>query len=64
MSHKFKIGQRVRQPGPNSVDSKGVINGPYEVVRLMPSDQTGEPSYRIRSTTGERAARENDLVPA
>lgn len=33
----------------------------YEVTRLMPADQTGEFSYRIKSGTIERAVRESEI---
>jgi hypothetical protein len=33
----------------------------YEVVRLMPADQTGEVSYRIKSGATERAVRESEI---
>jgi hypothetical protein len=35
----------------------------YEVTRLMPADQTGEVSYRIKSSdSGERAVRESEIA--
>jgi hypothetical protein len=35
----------------------------YEVTRLMPADETGEVSYRIRSPqAGERAVRESEIT--
>jgi len=37
-------------------------SGSYEVVRLMPADQTGEPSYRIKSGLNERAVRESEIT--
>ncbi|GJD42720.1 hypothetical protein AFCDBAGC_0559 [Methylobacterium cerastii] len=62
MSHKFKLGQRVRQSrgGFGSVkdDASGLL---CEIVRLMPEDRTGEPGYRIKSSAGERAATESEL---
>ena len=64
MSHKFKIGQSVRQLGPTYGAGKGVIEGLFEVVRLMPDDRAGEPTYRIKSAVGERAVREGDLTLA
>ncbi len=33
----------------------------YEVVRLMPADQTGEVSYRVKAGPLERAVRESDI---
>ena len=63
MSHKFKVGQNVRQSGTTYTGNKGsVIDGLFEVVRLMPDDQSGEPCYRIRSAACERAAREGELT--
>jgi len=64
MSHKFKVKQMVRlkQPGisDNWINSASV----YEVVRLMPADQTGELSYRIKSGMTERAVRESEIRSA
>lgn len=61
MTHRFKVGQRVRMTRPTlstlAVDTGGV----YQIVRLMPSDQTGEPAYRIKSGTNERAVRESEI---
>ncbi|HVL72040.1 MAG TPA: hypothetical protein VM434_09165 [Beijerinckiaceae bacterium] len=64
MSHRFKLRQRVRLVRLGFSDSRSVDGGVYEVVRLMPSDETGEPSYRIRSGTSERAVRESEISPA
>ncbi|GJE42100.1 hypothetical protein [Methylobacterium soli] len=63
MSHKFKIGQQVRQSRIGYADSKAPAESVFEVVRLMPEDQTGEPFYRIKSATGERAVREGEITP-
>ena len=58
MTHKFKVGQQVhRQLGPSAVVEL------VEVVRLMPEDRSGEPAYRIRTNTGERAVHESELAP-
>ncbi|MGH1571935.1 hypothetical protein ACRAWG_16105 [Methylobacterium sp. P31] len=62
MSHKFKIGQSVRQLGTSYVGAKGSVDVLFEVVRLTPDDRSGEPTYRIKSAGGERAAREGELV--
>ncbi len=62
MSHKFKVGQSVRQLGTSYVGSKSIVDGLFEIVRLMPDDRSGEPTYRIRSSGIERAAREGELV--
>ncbi|MCJ2073156.1 hypothetical protein MKK75_30970 [Methylobacterium sp. J-030] len=63
MSHKFKIGQRVCRPQLGLPGDRGA-GEVFEVLRLMPEDQTGEPSYRVRTQGGERAVRESDLVAA
>jgi hypothetical protein len=41
--------------------SRGGSADIYEVIRLMPADQTGEYSYRIKAGAAERAARESEL---
>ncbi|GBU19587.1 MULTISPECIES: hypothetical protein [Methylobacterium] len=64
MSHKFKLGQRVRYAHTVHSDGASSRGDVCEVVRLMPEDQTGEPSYRIRSSTGERAVREGEIILA
>ncbi len=64
MSHKFKIGQRVRQLGISYAGNKSIVDGVFEVVRLMPDDRAGEPTYRVRSAGGERAVREGELTLA
>jgi hypothetical protein len=63
MSHKFKVGQRVCRAQLGLPGDKGTSEV-FEILRLMPADQTGELSYRIRTETGERAIRESDLVAA
>jgi hypothetical protein len=63
MSHKYKIHQLVRITHPNFSDKRINSGGIYEVTRLMPADQTGEVSYRIKSSGfGERAVRESEIV--
>jgi hypothetical protein len=64
MSHKFKLRQRVRLVRLGFSDSRSTDGGVYEIVRLMPADQTGEPAYRIRSGMSERAVRESEISPA
>lgn len=61
MSHKFKVRQMVRLKQPGFSDARTNSGGIYEIVRLMPADQTGEPSYRIKSGMIERAVRESDI---
>jgi hypothetical protein len=63
MPHKFKLRQLVRLARPGYSDSRTSADV-YEVVRLMPADQTGEPSYRIRSGASERAVRESEITAA
>jgi hypothetical protein len=63
MSHKFKVGQPVRRALAVSSASNGV-GEVFEVTRLMPEDRSGEPSYRVRTSGGERAMRESELVAA
>jgi hypothetical protein len=63
MSHKYKVHQLVRITHPNFADKRASSSGIYEVVRLMPADQTGEVSYRIKSAGfGERAVRESEIT--
>ncbi len=64
MSHKFKVRQMVRLKQPGFVDERSSAAGVYEVVRLMPADQTGEHSYRIKSGTIEKAVRESEIRSA
>ena len=63
MSHKYQINQLVRITHPRISDKRASASGLYEVTRLMPADQTGEVSYRIRSSGfGERAVREGEIT--
>jgi hypothetical protein len=63
MSHKYRVRQLVRLTRPAFSDSRASMSDVYEVTRLMPADQTGEFSYRIKSSTGgERAVRESDIT--
>ena len=64
MSHKFKIGQQVRQLGVSYAGGTSIVDGLFEVIRLTPDDRSGEPTYRIRSAGGERAVREGELTLA
>ncbi len=61
MPHKFKIRQMVRLQQPGFSDSRTGSASIYEVVRLMPADQTGELFYRIKSGVVERAVRESEI---
>ena len=62
MSHKFHLGQMVRLARFGFSDSRVSSSDLYEVTRLMPADQTGEVSYRIKSSGGERAVRESEIA--
>jgi hypothetical protein len=64
MSHKYKIRQIVRLKHPGFSDSRSSGGSTYEIVRLMPEDQTGEPAYRIKSGQTERAVREGEITSA
>ncbi|MBM6595596.1 hypothetical protein [Microvirga pudoricolor] len=64
MSHKFAVRQLVRLKQPSISDKRVTGGSTYEVVRLMPEDQTGEPAYRIRSGDSERAVRESEIASA
>jgi len=64
MSHKFKVGQHVRQSKIGYADATSAAGTLFEVVRLMPEDRSGEPSYRVKSAAGERAVREGELTLA
>src|SRR3954470_21232041 len=62
MSHKYHLHQLVRLGRLGLSDTRASANGLYEVTRLMPADQTGEVSYRIKSSGGERAVRESEIA--
>ena len=59
--HKFKIGDLVTYSKPYVTHSEG----PYEVIRLAPSD-TAEPAYRIKSSSErhERVVEEHEITLA
>ncbi|WP_264049683.1 hypothetical protein [Methylobacterium flocculans] len=61
MSHKFKLGQRVRRTQSGYAAIKADVSDVFEIVRLVPEDQTGEPFYRIKSGSTERAVREGEI---
>ena len=64
MSHKFKVRQMVRLNQPGFSDARSSSGGVYEIVRLMPADQSGELSYRVKSGLNERAVRESEIRSA
>jgi hypothetical protein len=62
MSHKYQVQQLIRLTHSVS-DSRLTSKSIYEVTRLMPADETGEPSYRVKSCGfGERAVREFEIA--
>ncbi|MBQ0822826.1 hypothetical protein HPT29_019525 [Microvirga terrae] len=61
MVHKFKVRQMVQLKQAGFSDTRLNASNLYEVVRLMPADQTGEFSYRIRAGAIERAVREGEI---
>jgi hypothetical protein len=63
MSHKFKVHQVVRLRRTGFSDSRAGGGSTYEVIRLMPADETGEPAYRIKGGQTERAVRESEIAP-
>jgi len=67
VTHKYHVRQLVQLARAGFSDSRSTSSGLYEIVRLMPADQTGEVSYRIRQTGpaaggGERAVRESEIT--
>ena len=63
MAHKYHLHQLVRLNRPGFSDKRMSSNGLYEVTRLLPADQSGEVSYRIKSSgAGERAVRESEIA--
>lgn len=64
MPHKFRVRQMVRLMQPGFSDARTSSGSVYEIVRLMPADQTGELSYRIKSGMIERAVRESEIRSA
>ncbi len=59
----FKLNETVRLLSPNMPVAQASPDGVYEVIRLLPQDQAGDFCYRLKSSAGERVAREVDLVP-
>ena len=66
MTHKYQVRQLVQLARPGFSDSRSTAGGLYEIIRLMPADQTGEVSYRIKQSGpgggGERAVRESEIT--
>ena len=63
MPHRFKVQQLVRFNTSRSAAPRAGSDV-YEVVRLLPEDQAGEPGYRIKSGPIERAVREFEISAA
>ena len=63
MSYKYHVRQMVRLRRPGFSDGRIASSSSYEVTRLMPSDETGELAYRIKSGAVERAVREGEIAP-
>ena len=64
MSQNYQPGQLVRlaRIGPPKFDANS--SDVYEVLRLMPADQTGDVIYRVKSlNAGERAVRKGEMIP-
>ena len=59
---KFKVDDMVSHE-PSSGDSRDAPRGAYQVMRLMPADETGVATYRIRSLqeSYERVGAETEL---
>jgi hypothetical protein len=64
MSQKFQIRQRVRLSKLGFSDKRVSATEIYEVIRLLPADQTGEPAYRIKAAGNERAVLESEITLA
>ena len=62
MSHRYYLGQLVRLVRRGLSEPRASSSGVYEVTRLLPADQTGEVTYRIKSSAGERAVRESEIA--
>ncbi len=62
MSHKYRLQQLIRLTHP-VLDGRTKSTSIYEVTRLMPADQTGEYSYRVKASGfSERAVREYEIA--
>jgi hypothetical protein len=64
MTHKFQLNQLVRLAHPRVAGGQAGASGMFQVTRLMPADETGEFSYRIKASgagAGERAVRESEI---
>lgn len=64
MSHKYRLQQLIRLThAVSNGHGRAKYTGIYEVTRLMPADQSGEISYRVKASDfGERAVREFEIA--
>ena len=63
MAHEFSLHQFVRFSSATHLAQLS-RDGLYEIVRLMPEDRAGDMSYRLKSSAGDRVAKESELVGA
>ena len=59
--YKFQLRQRVRLARSRFPGRSGLVDHEFEVVRLMPADENGEVSYRVKSGNSELAVREHEI---
>ncbi len=64
MTHRYELGQSVRLRKLSASSAKASFDGVYEIIRLMPVDQSGDVHYRLKSPAGERVAAESELKAA
>ena len=63
MSHKSQVRKLFQLVRPGFSDNRAGSSHVYEVIRLIPAYQTGEVSYRIKSSgAGERAVSESEIT--
>ena len=60
--YRFKLQQKVRLVHRSTMLRNEHLNLEYEIVRLMPLDESGEVSYRIKSGSIELAVREHQII--
>lgn len=59
--YRFKLQQIVRLVRAPHLTKSGSAPLEYEIVRLMPADENGEVTYRIKSGLSELAVREHEI---
>jgi hypothetical protein len=64
MTHRYQLGAQVRLN--RGFPHRNAPDGPYQVIRHLPSASDGEHQYRIKSPgeQHERVAKESDLERA